>query len=237
MFPNAALSTASSIVSQAVRCHIPKLRSVLSANFSRPLSMSNDDEETISANYQDVPNKEPYRPPPPEPFVSVWGEKPPCCPEECEIYRHDLIFLKSQPKRYTRTWVEPEPLIAKKKVCGPVLEPDVEIRPRRAQVTYTGPKTCVGDESRIGLMECKKKPKTKDPCSKIRFSNCRQVREPPKCVVTKIHECCQKRCTLYPSYSECNMKKAPVKPPTECTCMKIPSNCEIFAAFRKFTVK
>ncbi|CAD7012672.1 uncharacterized protein LOC101448592 [Ceratitis capitata] len=145
-----------------------------------------------------------------------------CCPPCRDVLpRFDDLYYKPSDKdtrKYQQTWSEcPRLLITPRLICC-TEETDVPLLEKRVFKRR--------DEDMFELYAARLCRNTKEGrCAKLSWPGCRMGRVPPKCFVIKPMSDCKKRCTPYPSYSECLRDPARQLRPVECNCLKVGPLC------------
>ncbi|KAH8375218.1 uncharacterized protein LOC110177406 [Drosophila serrata] len=139
-------------------------------------------------------------------------------------------------RKYQRTWCESY-LLPKKFVTVKKCYPN---RPRRNLRANDVVKDCVHGSKNLYAVGRKKLDKLVDlprmgelPCCKLTAPGCKRGRFQPTCKVFPPPSCCKKRRTQYPSFSECKPVGL-LDPIPPCECERKPSQCDIYATWRRF---
>lgn len=150
-----------------------------------------------------------------------------CCNNPCKdaAARFDLLYYRRSDKLnriYQQTWGEcPELLKKPKLICRyeNIIFPKFEKRPRTQRPqTACKPPTCTN---------------TKTTCPRYIMPRCGKARRPPKCHVNREPLDCVKRKAPFPSFSECRRVLPIPLHPRECTCLALPTMCEVWAYYHK----
>ncbi|XP_037951116.1 uncharacterized protein LOC119681887 [Teleopsis dalmanni] len=152
--------------------------------------------------------------------------RPECCVDICPdpFPRFDDLYYKESDKKtriYMRTWANCEPPPPPKKLTCRFKKTLLPLNKREELPDVACWQPC--------------EPKGPKKCTRICLPGCKKARHPSKCFVIKKPSDCKKRCTKYPSFSEC--KRPPLRKgrPVECNCLKAASLCEVFNYLRKLT--
>ncbi|XP_037950004.1 uncharacterized protein LOC119681148 [Teleopsis dalmanni] len=151
-------------------------------------------------------------------FKSMW-ENPPCCIRVCILpKRFDELYYMPKTKaerRYTQTWRECPREIKPFKRCEVVYQcEDIILRDPLCKPMTAKPKDM---EKFMASRNFK--------CPKMKLTECRPARNPPRCQKTRSPTDCKKVNCPVKSFSEC--LKPPFKKlrPVECQCLRA-SSCD-----------
>lgn len=170
---------------------------------------------------------------PKEPFKSMWETIPGWGEQDC-ILRLDNVHYKPSDKNtrvYQMTW-EPCPRAVKRlrKIC---CYEDAKVPPQcKRRRGGRGGSACERDNSDLKqdyelLRKCMgKKIEKVTKCQKVAMPDCPAVASNIKCRVVRAPSDCQKICTPYPSYSECQRDEGKKPHPRECGCLGNTMMCE-----------
>ncbi|XP_018794676.1 PREDICTED: uncharacterized protein LOC108972509 [Bactrocera latifrons] len=151
-----------------------------------------------------------------------------CCTGLCK-WAHprfdDLYYMPGDNlnKKYQRTWAECTKFrVVPKAICchqQTKYKPPKRRKPRRAIPLCDDIKTC-----RLTLL-CRNHLSKR--CPKLIWPGCKPAREPPDCHLKRV-DCGPRKCTPYPSFSECFKDKVTAMKPVECNCHRIEPRCWIY---------
>lgn len=216
---------------EVFECHPKKLKDLMSCQDKRAAVTC----ETNQNKNKDKDSK------PPKPFVSMWETIPGYRDKDC-ILRLDNLHYKPSDKnsrKYQMTW-EPCPSSVKRrrKICC-FESAKLPTHCKGSKRSTSSKSACESEDANLKqdyhlLKMCLgKKIEKVSKCEKIVMPYCPAVAKITRCARVRLPTDCQKVCTPYPSYSECQKDPGKKPHPRECGCLSNAMVCESMRFFER----